>query len=934
ALFAFLVVLSIRYRRMWRFSLMLRCVAVAVMAHAAMLYGFYFWVVSTTIVALAERQEKRSEVTVERVLEARLSLEAARTEVVGLDVAPPRSDLSTEAPPPSARAEVDVALQDALALDAPAVEAFQPEGRTSPPPIEPVFEARLLLPELAIRPDAAEDLPEWSPEPARADPPTPLPGPDPAPLVKEADLPGASLPSPSSQKALRDAPPAPAAAMVVERAPGVSRLDAGTIIDAAATQVWAPAPAPAVLPPVARHAPGAPPVVTELPVPAQASEPSPERTVAAELVSPAVRTGQEPRAMAGAGPPAVRVTSASAGSAWRAQAAGILPTPETMASREVPEAFLAPPVGARVVPIAVRAPGSKLPEPEAVAEVESRSPESGTGPGVAPETRPPGASAPLSGKLSADVPSAAARPESRPITASSTASLAAASASVARLDVRPRPGLLQAAILPRAAPAIARATHTRLPEAEGDPADGGPEAADILTPGAPTVRAERAPLGAAALALAPPERVETAPVLTAAASLKAAPGPIRPPRAWTGASANPRTGPTSPEAPGAGPTGRLGAALLKLPESAPDPTPLGDLEHVRAPSTRRELLQRGGGTQGSEDAVRKSLEWLARHQSADGHWDVDGFDAACRGCQSPGFQVRCDAAITGLALLAFLGQGHTPKNPESPFQRNVAAAIEWLLRGQTPDGSLARDDQRYTMYTHGIATLALSEAAILCGDERMKEPLRRAARLIIDAQNPTTGGWRYKARPPIRGDTSITGWQVLALVSVRAAGIEVPEKAMDGARHWLDVEVAGGQHGGIYGYSRPDEPRVAMVAEGMFARLLLGAHRNDRNMEEAARYIHTETRGGGHLDNLYLLYYGNLALYHYQGWIWEAWNEEVRDFLLKSQIKSGPQAGSWDPTGPWSEAGGRVLSTSLAVLSLEVYYRYLPLYWTLEPAEK
>jgi hypothetical protein len=101
-------------------------------------------------------------------------------------------------------------------------------------------------------------------------------------------------------------------------------------------------------------------------------------------------------------------------------------------------------------------------------------------------------------------------------------------------------------------------------------------------------------------------------------------------------------------------------------------------------------------------------------------------------------------------------------------------------------------------------------------------------------------------------------------------------------------------------------------------------------MDESARYIHAESRRGGHLDNLYLVYYGTVALFHYQGWIWERWNEEVSAFLLRSQRRHGALKGSWDPTGPWSEAGGRVLATCFATLTLEVYYRYLPLYWRAE----
>ncbi|MGQ9589695.1 MAG: hypothetical protein ACUVYA_05300, partial [Planctomycetota bacterium] len=368
----------------------------------------------------------------------------------------------------------------------------------------------------------------------------------------------------------------------------------------------------------------------------------------------------------------------------------------------------------------------------------------------------------------------------------------------------------------------------------------------------------------------------------------------------------------------------------KLPEAQAilfDPARPGE---YRAPAARRILAREFGGTDATEAAVLLGLRWLAAHQSRDGRWDVDGFDADCRGCGSPGFLVDCDVAVTGLAVLSFLGQNHSPANAESPFRGNVQRALDWLARLQTADGLIAGGDDRYTMYSHGIATLALSEAYLLTRDPALPPVLEKAARIIVSSQNPSTGGWRYRPEPPPRGDTSVSGWQVMALASLRRSGVGVPEVVLERARHWFDFEAAGGDHRGIYGYTGPDEPRPAMVAEGMYARLLLGAKRTDRNMDEGARYIEAETRGGRLLNNLYLLYYGNLALFNYQGWIWEEWNRQVREHLLRSQRRGGPHEGSWDPTCPWSETGGRVLATAFAVLTLEVYYRYLPLYWEAE----
>jgi hypothetical protein len=371
------------------------------------------------------------------------------------------------------------------------------------------------------------------------------------------------------------------------------------------------------------------------------------------------------------------------------------------------------------------------------------------------------------------------------------------------------------------------------------------------------------------------------------------------------------------------------SAKSALPESGPtvetiDPR---DLRQVRSPEVRDAIVPRMGGSGTSEEAVRLALDWLARHQSPDGRWDVDGFDSSCGACRSPGFHKHCDSAVTGLVVLCFLGHDHTPGS-QSPFAAAVRRGLDWLLSQQAPDGNLAGEDRQYTMYSHGIATLALSEAYLMTREPRYLDPVRRACALIVRAQNPQTGGWRYLPVPPERGDTSITGWQVMALKSAQGGGIEIPDEVFARTCHWFDKEVGGGDDGGLYGYISDYPPQIAMVAEGLFSRQVLGARRGDANIDEAARYLHTEMRDGKHLDNFYLLYYGTLALYQYQGWIWESWNRQVRDFLISKQRQKGPAAGSWDPRHKWSEGGGRVLTTAFATLSLEVYYRYLPLYWS------
>ena len=65
---------------------------------------------------------------------------------------------------------------------------------------------------------------------------------------------------------------------------------------------------------------------------------------------------------------------------------------------------------------------------------------------------------------------------------------------------------------------------------------------------------------------------------------------------------------------------------------------------------------------------------------------------------------------------------------------------------------------------------------------------------------------------------------------------------------------------------------------------------------------------------------------------WDAWNRKMRRALIETQVKLGCATGSWDPEKPTTDDGdqngGRLMTTSFSTLTLEVYYRYLPLFKT------
>lgn len=372
-----------------------------------------------------------------------------------------------------------------------------------------------------------------------------------------------------------------------------------------------------------------------------------------------------------------------------------------------------------------------------------------------------------------------------------------------------------------------------------------------------------------------------------------------------------RAAPTPPEAPAiAAPP-----LALNLPgETAP---PAAAFAH-RAPENRADLLQRMGGSSETERAVAAALNWLARHQSSDGHWDVERFDDHCGRCGG-NTDIQANVAETGLAVLCFLGAGHTHTRP-GPYQDNVRRAIDWLLARQRGDGDLRSDE---TMYSHGIATIALSEALGMSGDEALRRPVQRAADFIVAARNTRIGGWRYDPRQA--GDTSVLGWQIMALKSARLAGIDVPPEAFDAARDWLDL-VSRRNGPGLYAYQPNRRYTVPMTAEGMFVRQLLGAARDDSAMTVSVELISRHPPKWDEGPNTYYWYYATLALFHQQGERWHVWNESLTRELLAHQRKDEGAAGSWDPIGEWAPTAGRVYQTAICTLMLEVYYRYLPLY--------
>jgi hypothetical protein len=341
----------------------------------------------------------------------------------------------------------------------------------------------------------------------------------------------------------------------------------------------------------------------------------------------------------------------------------------------------------------------------------------------------------------------------------------------------------------------------------------------------------------------------------------------------------------------------------------------------RSGAARQKMLEQGGGNAESEAAVAVGLRWLAQHQAPDGHWSLDGFPhhGKCN-CTGTG-QINNDIAGTALGLLPFLGAGKTHRrSPDNPYQRIVDKGLKYLLSKQDARGYFGGG----SYYAQGLASIAVCEAYGLTLDPALKRSAQRAVNNIISAQN-ANGGWDYNPGT-LRTDTSVGGWQFMALKSGEMAGLDVPKKAIKGASRWLDRVMA--PDGAGYGYDGPGDT-YTMTSVGLLCREHLGWGPQKPGLMKGVEKLKSNSGPEPYLNNMYYYYYATQVLYHFGGEAWEKWNPRMRDALIAGQDKGTDQPhqkGSWSPArDAHGGAGGRVMITSLSLLTLEVYYRHRPL---------
>lgn len=394
-------------------------------------------------------------------------------------------------------------------------------------------------------------------------------------------------------------------------------------------------------------------------------------------------------------------------------------------------------------------------------------------------------------------------------------------------------------------------------------------------------------------------------------------------------------------------------ATLNLGEVAGGAADAGAQSLVgRVQAARGNATAKFGGSAGSEEAVEAGLNWLSRHQAEDGSWYFDHHQATNCDCKNPGAHKGTTGA-TGLALLCYFGAGYT--FAEGEHSATISKGIQYLLSRMKINPSTQTGDLREAdsgnggIYQHAIATAALCEALsvnlaliemkkkqgrkfklidsegreITTGDLKKNSlTLRQACQLavgyILSHQSEKTGGWGYK--PKSSGDLSVTGWQVYAMLSSEHAKIPIPPVRWNAVNAYLN-SVAHDQ-GTRYAYSAGQGPKDSMDAVGLFCRMLTGWKRNDPLFKTGVQLLSAK---GPKANQMYYSYYATQVLFAYgddeEEKLWTKWNASMRDGIIARQDKSGHATGSWPGTGQ----GGRFFETCLSVLTLEIYYRKLPM---------
>lgn len=340
----------------------------------------------------------------------------------------------------------------------------------------------------------------------------------------------------------------------------------------------------------------------------------------------------------------------------------------------------------------------------------------------------------------------------------------------------------------------------------------------------------------------------------------------------------------------------------------------------RSGKNKNRALRSGGGGKNTEGAVDAALRWLAEHQEPNGSWIASKYEGTS----------HADLATTGLALLPFLGAGHNEMSGK--YKNTVRQGIKWLNEEMDKLGGTYKGQGFYNNYGVSIVLMAMAETTIFGSSDRTRKHAEGLAKYLLDQWTNKPGqGWHYHNGGH---DFSVSGWVALGLKSAKSAGLYVMEspeakKMFEGYKKWTH-EVMTDPVTGKGRYSPGGFKDPSMMWVGMFQKQFLGFDKYDPFLVKASENTVEWVKkgsvvGGDNPGDVYQVYYGTLSAFQQQGPCWQAWNPAMKKTLIGSQHRGDPKqlGGSWDPTkGHTGHKVGRVGTTALFALCLEVYYRY------------
>ncbi len=314
-----------------------------------------------------------------------------------------------------------------------------------------------------------------------------------------------------------------------------------------------------------------------------------------------------------------------------------------------------------------------------------------------------------------------------------------------------------------------------------------------------------------------------------------------------------------------------------------------------------------------DNAIVRGLTFLSEAQTSSGAWETESFGES--------------TASTSLAVMSFLAAGHLPG--EGEYGKQINRGIRWVVQHQEDNGMFVHKKSHGPMYSHGISTLMLAEVYGMVDKtdaKHVQRGLEKGIALIlksqaVDKQERHAGGWRYQIDSK-DSDLSVTGWQVLALRAAKNVGCDVPAEAIDAAVAYVKrcASLRGDNFQG-FGYQPGNGATPTLTGVGILALEVCGDHHSPEALGGADFLVDHPLQSGSNYF-YYGVYYTNVGMFKIGGDHAAHSREHVATLLLREQKPDG----SWLSDHSTERRVGPVYSTSLAILSLAVDYRFLPIY--------